>query len=267
MRKKVSIILALLLLVLLLVGLGCWQRNNIQALLLSRRMSQSDLSNMIAEQQEKTLELSRQAGVSVRSLTDEERKAIRNHEISRSELIYRLVNEEPGTPEESSTPVVSESASSESDPPATTQDPVVAEQQTEPDPPAPAQDPVVTEQQTEPDPNAALREKLAEYIAKIYVLEEEYTGWLDQANQNAIDEYNALPAGEKTAASKFTIGMKYLAIAKDMEKECDAEMAALEEDIRTVLIQLGESTALADEIHSVYLEEKAAKKAYYLGLH
>ena len=243
MRKKVSIILALLLLVLLLVGLGCWQRNNIQALLLSRRMSQSDLSNMIAEQQEKTLELSRQAGVSVRSLTDEERKAIRNHEISRSELIDRLVNEEPGTP------VVSESASSESDPPATTQDPVV------------------TEQQTEPDPNAALREKLAEYIAKIYVMEEEYTGWLDQANQNAIDEYNALPAGEKTAASKFTIGMKYLAIAKDMEKECDAEMAALEEDIRTVLIQLGESTALADEIHSVYLEEKAAKKAYYLGLH
>ena len=123
------------------------------------------------------------------------------------------------------------------------------------------------EQQTEPDPNAALREKLAEYIAKIYVMEEEYTGWLDQANQNAIDEYNALPAEERTAASKFTIGMKYLAIAKDMEKECDAEMAALEEDIRTVLIQLGESTALADEIHSVYLEEKAAKKAYYLGLH
>lgn len=261
MRKKVSIILALLLLVLLLVGLGYWQRNNIQALLMSRRMSQSDLLNMITEQQEKTLELSRQAGVSVRSLTDEERKAIRNHEISRSELIDRLVNEEPGTP------VVSESASSESDPPATTQDPVVAEQQTEPDPPAPAQAPVVTEQQTEPDPNAALRQKLTEYIAKIYVLEEEYTGWLEQANQNAIDEYNALPAEERTAASKFTIGMKYLAIAKDMEKECDAEMAALEEDIRTVLIQLGESTALADEIHSVYLEEKAAKKAYYLGLH
>ena len=120
MRKKVSIILALLLLVLLLlVGLGCWQRNNIQALLLSRRMSQSDLSNMIAEQQEKTLELSRQAGVSVRSLTDEERKAIRNHEISRSELIDRLVNEEP------STPVVSESAPSDSNSPAPAPDPVV----------------------------------------------------------------------------------------------------------------------------------------------
>jgi hypothetical protein len=254
MRKKVSIILALLLLVLLLVGLGYWQRNNIKALLMSRRMSQSDLSNIIAEQQEKTLELSRQAGVSVRSLTDEERKAIRNHEISRSELIDRLVNEEP------STPVVSESAPSDSNSPAPAPDPVVTEQQTEPDP-------VVTEQQTEPDPNAALREKLTEYIAKIYVLEEEYTGWLDEANQNAIDEYNALPAEEKTDSSKFTIGLKYLAIAKDMEKECDAEMAALEEDIRTVLIQLGESTALADEIHSIYLEEKAAKKAYYLGLH
>ena len=111
---------------------------------MSRRMSQSDLSNMITEQHEKTLELSRQAGVSVRSLTDEEREAIRNHEISRSELIDRLVNEEP------STPVVSESASSDSDSPAPAQDPVVAEQQTDSDSPAQAQDPVVTEQQTEP---------------------------------------------------------------------------------------------------------------------
>ena len=61
--------------------------------------------------------------------------------------------------------------------------------------------------------------------------------------------------------------MRYMNEALGKEKECDAKMSELEDEIRSLLNQLGEDTALADEIHSTYLEEKAAKKAYYLGLH
>ena len=53
----------------------------------------------------------------------------------------------------------------------------------------------------------------------------------------------------------------------EKEKECDASMKALETEIRGLLEQLGEDTALVDEIHNAYLEEKSLKKAYYLGLH
>ena len=56
-------------------------------------------------------------------------------------------------------------------------------------------------------------------------------------------------------------------IALDKEDECDAKMAELEAEIKSLLIKLGEDTALVDEIHATYLEEKALKKAYYLGLH
>ena len=231
MKKKKRLLLVLLVLALLIGGLGYWQRNNIEALLLSRKMTQEELADKIVEHQEKTVEISRQAGVDVRPLTEEEREAMHNSEVSRKELIDRIAGTQNPSPTEPSAP----------DAPA---------------PEAPAQ-----------DPNAALREQLSRLVAEIYVMEAEYTGWLEKANQAAIDDYNSLPAAERTSSNKFNIGLKYLSFAKDKEAEADAKMSELENSIRSILQQLGEPTAMVDEIHSTYLAEKAAKKAYYLGLH
>lgn len=225
-KKKKHGWIVLLALVLLLGALGYWQRNNIEALLLSRQMTQEELADKITEHQEKTVEISRQAGVDVRALTEEEREAMHNSEVSREELIDRLAGTQSSSLAES--PAAETSAQ---------------------------------------DPNAALREQLSLLVAEIYVMEAEYTGWLEKANQAAIDDFNALPEAERTTSNKFNIGMKYLSLAKDKEAECDAKMAELEGNIRSLLQQLGESTAMVDEIHSTYLAEKATKKAYYLGLH
>ena len=244
MGKKKRFFIILLVLALLVGGVSVWQRNNIRALRMSQNMSQQELSDKITEQQDKTVGLSRDAGVQVRPLTDEEREAMRKDEISREELIESLI----GTQE---TPVPQAPADGETAPP-----PQTGEQ---PQPSAPTQ--------TETDSNAALREQLAKYVAEIYVMEAEYSGWLEKANQAAIDEFNALPEAQQTATAKFNIGMRYLKMASEKEKECDAKMSELEGKIRAILKQLDEPTTLVDEIHSTYLEEKAAKKAYYLGLH
>ena len=221
-KKKKHGWLVLLVLVLLLGSLCYWQRNNIEALLLSRQMTQEELAEQIVEHQEKTVEISRQAGIDVRPLTDDEREAMNKNEVSREELIDRIAGAQNSSPADSAAPQ---------------------------------------------DPNAALREELSRLIAEIYVMEAEYTGWLEKANQAAIDDYNALPEADRTTSNKFNIGMKYLSLAKDKEVEADAKMSELESSIRSILQQLGESTAMVDEIHSTYLAEKAAKKAYYLGLH
>lgn len=220
-KKKKHGWIVLLVLVLLLGGLCYWQRNNIEALLLSRQMTQEELAEQIVEHQERTVEISRQAGIDVRPLTDDEREAMNKNEVSREELIDRIAGTQSSSPAGS----------------------------------APE------------DPNAALREQLSRLIAEIYVMEAEYTGWLEKANQAAIDDFNALPEADRTTSNKFNIGMKYLSLAKDKEVEADAKMSELENSIRSVLQQLGEPTAMVDEIHSTYLAEKAAKKAYYLGLH
>lgn len=123
------------------------------------------------------------------------------------------------------------------------------------------------EQPEQPDPQAALRGELNKCVAEVYVMEAEYTGWLERANQSAIDEFTELPEAKQTTSAKYDIGMKYLSEALKKEKECDAKMQDVETRIRDLLTQLGESTSLADEIHAAYTEKKATLKAYYLGLH
>lgn len=234
MSRRKRFLCVLLALAAVIGGICCWQRNNLRALGMSLRLSQEELSGEMDRQRERTEEASRQAGVNVRALTDEEKEALRGSEVSREELIDRITD--------GAQPAADEPAADE--------------------PAAPASEPQEPE-----DGEAALRGQLARQIAEIYVMEAEYTDWLAQANQAAIDEFTALPESEQTTANKYSIGMKYLSAALEKEKECDARMKAAEDSIRSLLTQLGEDNSLADEIHAAYLEEKAAKKAYYLSLH
>lgn len=236
--KKKPWFLIVLLVVLAAVGGVCiWQRNNLKALQMSRSMSAEQLTETMQTQQEKTEQAARAAGVTVRIPTKEETDALRGNTLSRDELIARMAADAAAS-EASPAPDASSAAD------------------------APAQSEPAAQPQTDP-----AREQLNACVAEVYVMQAEYTAWLEDANQAAIDEFNALPEESKSAQAKFSIGMRYMNEALGKEKECDAKMSELEDELRSLLNQLGEDTALADEIHSTYLEEKAAKKAYYLGLH
>ena len=114
---------------------------------------------------------------------------------------------------------------------------------------------------------AELEAQLSRYMAEIYVMKAEYSGWLSAKNQAAIDEFVALPKEEQTTSNKYKIGMRCMNEALAKEKECDGAMAEIEGKIRDILVKLGRDTALADEIHAAYLQEKQIQKAYYMGLH
>lgn len=219
MSKGKRILCIFLILALVIGGVCFWQRNNLRALYLSTQMSQEELSSRMEEQKARTEAASREAGVDIRGLTEEEQSALRDELISRDELI-RDIAESNKTQTEAST-----------------------------------------------EEEASLRDQLTELFAELYVMQAEYTVWLENANQAAIDDFNALPEEERSEGKKFSIGMEYLQKAKEKEAECDAKMDEMERKIRDILTQLGESTAVVDEIHATYLEEKATKKAYYLGLH
>lgn len=121
--------------------------------------------------------------------------------------------------------------------------------------------------QTEAVNTAELEARLSRYVGEIYVMKAEYSAWLSNKNQAAIDEFVALPVEEQTTANKYKIGMRCMNEALAKEKECDAQMAEIEGKICDVLAQLGRDTAMVDEIHAAYLQEKQIQKAYYLGLH
>ena len=81
MKRKKRTALWIVLAVLLAVGGICiWQRNNIRALILSRTMTQEELTDQMTQQQEKTEQAAQAAGVSVRPMTEEEKDQLRSGE-------------------------------------------------------------------------------------------------------------------------------------------------------------------------------------------
>lgn len=239
MKKWGKVLLLLLLAVILAAGALCWwQWDNISALRLSVSTSREDLSQKMEENDRRVDDVSEKLPVTVRDLTEEEKVALRDESLSREELLDRLTGKE--------TPAESTGSEGETVQPDQTQE---SPQDT---------------QETEPEKG---EDRLSRLIAEIYLMKTEYTAWLEEAYEDCIGEYNALPEEERTTAAKYSLGMKYMKTALAKEDECDLKMETLLDEIAGALAELGEDTSLVEEIRSAYEEEKALKKAYYLGLH
>lgn len=246
MKKTKKVLLCVLLILLAaIIGVCCWQWDNMMALKTSVSHSREDIAGMMADNDQKITQAAQKVdGVTVRDLTDEEKQALRNGELDREELLELLTTEETEETGETSSadapsPIPSEPAA----------------------PSAPSAEPP-TESQEESN-----QKKLSKYLAEIYLMKAEYTAWLENKNAEAIAEYLALDESKRTTAAKYSIGMRCMSEALAKEKECDARMADMEKKILDLLTEMGEDTSLVNDIQTAYEEEKELKKAYYLGLH
>lgn len=232
MKTWKKILLCVLLLILVaLVALCVWQRDNLAALKTSVSYSREDIAVMMEENDRKIAQSAQSVeGVTVRDLTEEEKQDLRTGELNQEELLELLTTQ---LPEQCVTP------------------------EAQPSPESPQ--PPVQEESAE--------KALSKCLAEIYLMKAEYTAWLEDKNQEAIDEYVALEESQRTTAAKYSIGMRCMREALEKEKECDARMEEMKEKIRVLLDKLGRDDSLIDEIQAAYEEEKELKKAYFLGLH
>ena len=86
---------------------------------------------------------------------------------------------------------------------------------------------------------------------------------LNSAIQSAKDEYHALPADKQTATRKVSIVMGKSSELQKLEADCDKQVDAIVEKMRTLLQENGQSTELADQVNASY---KAQKSAMYASL-
>jgi hypothetical protein len=244
MKKGVKILLCVLIILLAAAAVVCvWQWDNLMAVKTSLSTSREDIEDRVKQNDEKIAQAVQDVdGVNARDLTDEEKEALRRGDLDRDALLDALTGETAA----SAAPEVSPAPDSSFAP-----EPSAA--------PAESQQP-----ESEESANEKL---LSRYLAEIYVMKAEYTAWLEDTYNQAIDEYNALDEDQRTTSAKYSIGMSCMKEALAKEKECDARMAEIEEKITALLKEMGRDTSLVDEIQSAYEEEKSLKKAYYLGLH
>ena len=114
---------------------------------------------------------------------------------------------------------------------------------------------------------AEYNKKVADLIAKVYVIKANFTSSLAAFENDIISSYKALPTSERTNANKAKIVADNMSYALGLEAQCDAQIAAVTDELTALLKQYGKDTALVDSINSAYQQEKELKKAYYLSLY
>ncbi len=111
------------------------------------------------------------------------------------------------------------------------------------------------------DEQAQLQAQLQEKVNQLYAVEAAFRGQVESIVAQAKAEFIALPKDQRNQSNKMAIVNSKANALIAMEQQCDAQVSAIVADVRSILQQMGKSTALADEINSYYQESKANWKA------
>lgn len=243
--KKLLCGLALALL-LASVALAVWQRENLNVLRLYQKYTQEELEEKLVENNQAIREAVATAPeITVRDLTDEERQALRDGTLSKEELVEQLLDANgsagaglqpvPGTKEEPSS-----------------QAPEQAQTAHQP-------------QLSEEDACSAYRQGLSALIAQVYVLREEYTIALENMENAAKADYQAIPVNKRTKTALAGLVSTYLSKGSALEKECDGKMDAIVAEMETLITENQGDMTLVDIVVNTYADEKSLKKAWYMS--
>lgn len=123
----------------------------------------------------------------------------------------------------------------------------------------------LTQQRAEAvDPGTGSTTALPEYeqrlqalINQLYAVKARAESSLNNTIQSATAEYKALPAAKQTKSRKIAIVMGKASELKAMEASCDKEVDDIVNQMRALLTQNGQNTALADEALAAYKAQKS----------
>jgi len=240
--KKTKVWLCILLAVLLLLGWFIYKQwNTITAFTDSLKYSQEEIEQSMAQNKEDLQKfLDEEESISVRDLTPEEEKALSEGDLTEDEVVALLT----GTAAEEK---------QEDVPPVTGGQETLQNQAT----PKPTST-------TTPSPS---EQAVSEAIARLYVQKSTYLNKLDaieaEARAEFISNYGALDK-EGEQAGKKTMLTAYLPRVSAWEKECDTVVNGILDEIRAELKKSGKDESIVDKMKAAYLDEKRAKKAYFI---
>ena len=116
-----------------------------------------------------------------------------------------------------------------------------------------------------PDVGTTEKEIVNACTQRLLELESELFERLGHMKQKAIDEWNALPAGERTDSKKLRIMYDGLGDCYVLEAHCDRQVDAILDLYRGRMREIGGDEKKIDLLWDIYCDEKERAKTYYLG--
>lgn len=239
-KKKhtvLKVFFALVILIAVIAGIFAYkQKENIQAVIDSRKYSSEELSTRITESKQQVQEaISAYDLPIVRDFTLEEEEKIRKGELTAEEAVQLIM-----APEKAEN---TDAASTE----------------TAPSPEQSSAPSDTTTTQVQQNPADVI---VANYIQQVYGLKAYYIGALGQVEGEMRAAY--IESGrDKTKIAGIV--QNYMPRVGALESECDGKISSLLASMRSELSAVGADTSITDTIYNAYIEEKALKKAYYLS--
>ena len=96
-------------------------------------------------------------------------------------------------------------------------------------------------------------------IRQVYAVKARAENGLNACIAESKAEYRALPKSQKTQTRKLMIVLSKSSELNALQASCDKEMDRIVSQMRTILQENGQSTALADQVMETYKAEKSAR--------
>ena len=106
---------------------------------------------------------------------------------------------------------------------------------------------------------AGYEEELKALIRQVYAVKARAENGLNACIAESKAEYRALPKSQKTQTRKLMIVLSKSSELNALQASCDKEMDRIVSQMRTILQENGQSTALADQVMETYKAEKSAR--------
>ena len=244
------------------VGLGVWQRENLRALYTFVTTDSETLSGTLQDKQQAQQEtLEKEFHITVAPPSIDISNDLLDGKLSAEEAkdalgITQVIPQPKPKPEPKPTPKPSPSAPAPAPQPEAPAPP-------QPEPPAP-EPPLPEPELTDEQRTLLIQEQVNLCVAELYACEVDLMAQLGQMKQAAIDQWVALPPGERTAAKKSEIGLAGLDACYKLEVVVDDRVDAILSRYETPIRELGGDTAVLDELWRYYCDKKADQKAYYM---
>lgn len=106
---------------------------------------------------------------------------------------------------------------------------------------------------------AGYEEEIKALIRQVYAVKARAENGLNACIAESKAEYKALPESQKTQTRKLMIVLSKSSELNALQASCDEEMDSIVSQMRTILQENGQSTALADQVMETYKAEKSAR--------
>lgn len=110
-----------------------------------------------------------------------------------------------------------------------------------------------------PVQEAAWEAEIRELLVQVYAVKARAENGLNACIESAKAEFHALPENKQTQTRKVTISLAKAGELSALQSSCDKDMDRIVGQMRRVLQENGQSTALADQVMEAYKKEKSTR--------